>query len=109
VQNADRAEDKEMPTAKPTGRRWLQFSLRTLLLGVLLVAVFFGGRASVHHLIEAEKKRAEAAEREARKADALRKRAIAQQEVVEIEREIERIDWQQKVRSLNQGQAAQQQ
>ncbi|HZL89227.1 MAG TPA: hypothetical protein VFB96_12680 [Pirellulaceae bacterium] len=99
-----------MSTTKPTGRRWLQFSLRTLLLGVLLVAVFFGGRASVHHLIEAEKNRADKAEREARRANALWKRAIAQHKVVEIERKIERLEWEQeqvKLESLDRNQGAQ--
>ena len=46
-------------------RRMLQFSLRGLLLLVLLVAVFLGGRASVLPLIEAERARAKAAQQRA--------------------------------------------
>ena len=33
-------------TANPPRRRWLQFSLRSLLLVMLLVAVYLGGRTS---------------------------------------------------------------
>lgn len=37
------------PTSSPPRRRWaLTFSLRTLMLVVLLIAVFLGGRASVN-------------------------------------------------------------
>ena len=53
------------PSENRPPRRVLQFSLRGLLLLVLLVAVFLGGRASVLPLIEAERARAKAAQQRA--------------------------------------------
>lgn len=53
-------------------RRLLQFSLRTLLLATLVVAVFFGGRESGRRLLEAERRRSEVAQKA---ADAARCRA----------------------------------
>ena len=41
------------PDGKP--RRWLQFSLRTLFVVMLVVAAFFGGRESMRPVIEAER------------------------------------------------------
>jgi hypothetical protein len=39
-------------------RRWLQFSLRTLFMVMLVVAAFFGGRQSMRPAIEAERAKA---------------------------------------------------
>lgn len=39
-------------------RRWLQFSLRTLFVVMLLVAAFFGGRESMRPAIEIERMQA---------------------------------------------------
>ena len=49
-------------------RRWLQFSLRTLFVLMLLVATFFGGRESMRPAIQAER------------VKALRTRELAEQE-----------------------------
>ena len=38
--------DMDHPADTPPRRRWLQFSLRSLLLVMLLVAVYLGGRTS---------------------------------------------------------------
>ena len=46
-------------------RRWLQFSLRTLFVLMLLVAAFFGGRESMKPVIRAERLKAEQAQAEA--------------------------------------------
>ncbi len=39
-------------------RRWLQFSLRTLFVAMLLVAAFFGGRESMRPAIRDERSKA---------------------------------------------------
>ena len=39
-------------------RRWLQFSLRTLFVLMLVVAAFFGGRESMRPVIQAERAKA---------------------------------------------------
>jgi hypothetical protein len=51
---------------KPSRRPWLQFSLRSLLLLMLIVASFFAGRMSLKRELD----RARAVEEEARKAHA---------------------------------------
>jgi hypothetical protein len=59
----------EPPASKP--RRWFQFSLRTLLVIMLLVAAFFGGRESLRPTIRAEQQKAEMARAKAELALAL--------------------------------------
>jgi F0F1-type ATP synthase membrane subunit b/b' len=54
----------------PQRRRWFQFSLRTLLVVMLVVAAFFGGRESMRPTIRAEMQRAEMARTEALRAQA---------------------------------------
>ncbi len=44
-----------MTQADVARRRWLQFSLRTLFVLMLVVAAFFGGRDSMRPAIEAER------------------------------------------------------
>ena len=51
--------------SQPLPRRWLQFSLRTLFVLMLLVAAFFGGRGSMKPAIQAERIKAEQAQAEA--------------------------------------------
>lgn len=51
------------PSARP--RRWLQFSLRTLFVLMLLVAAYIGGRESMRPAIEAERLRAKRAQDDA--------------------------------------------
>lgn len=46
-------------------RRLLQFSLRSLFFAILLVAMFYGGRATMQPIIEAQRARADAAEQRA--------------------------------------------
>jgi hypothetical protein len=112
-----------MPETKSNSRRWLQFSLRSLLLAFLLVAVFFGGRESGQRLLKAERERAEAelrksefakaqaerasrqarmahlqlklsqAELDLRKARARFRTAIEQQRLELLEREQQRLQW----------------
>jgi CO/xanthine dehydrogenase Mo-binding subunit len=58
----------EPPASKP--RRWFQFSLRTLLVIMLVVAAFFGGRESMRPTIRAERQQAAMARAEAEMARA---------------------------------------
>lgn len=44
-----------MSTPETRPLRWLQFSLRTLFVVILLVAAFFGGRESMRPAIQAER------------------------------------------------------
>jgi hypothetical protein len=53
----------------------LRFTIRSLLILTTLVAAFFGGRASMMPLVEAERQRAEAARQEVRE-HALQYKAI---------------------------------
>lgn len=59
-----------MLEARP--RRWLQFSLRTLFIAMLVVAAFFGGRESMRPAIRVERLKAERA-----RADAMLQQAAA--------------------------------
>ena len=64
------------PTPRP--RRWFQFSLRTLLVVMLVVAAFFGGRESMRRAMRAEQQKAEMARAEAVRARAMAEAAHAQ-------------------------------
>lgn len=77
-----------MSQTKSGTRRWLQFSLRSLLLCVLLVAVFLGGRASVNHLVEAERARANHAQVRLESERVRRKIAEAHYDLAEAKLEL---------------------
>ena len=53
------AADSTTPKRK---RRWLQFTLRALLLVIVVVAAFLAGRASLYSRLREERERAEVAE-----------------------------------------------
>jgi Tfp pilus assembly protein PilN len=63
--------------SKQSNRRSLQFSLRTLLVAMLVVAAYFGGRIPVHRELEAARQRMSAIEKQA--AAALDRAKAAQQ------------------------------
>ncbi|HUE73870.1 MAG TPA: hypothetical protein VMP01_23520 [Pirellulaceae bacterium] len=71
-------------------RRWLQFSLRTLFVLMLVVASFFGGRESMRPVIRAERDKArrdfELAERERALAELSLYMAQRQQAQIEFQR-----------------------
>ena len=69
----------------PQKRRWLQFSLRTLLIVMLVVAAYFGGRMPVLRELEATKQRMVDAEKRA--ADATQQ-ALLDRELAEIQRAV---------------------
>lgn len=54
-----------MSDVAKSGRPLIQFSLRSLFFAILLVAMFYSGRATMQPVIEAQRARADAAERHA--------------------------------------------
>jgi Tfp pilus assembly protein PilN len=65
-------------SSKEPGRRSLQFSLRTLLVAMLVVAAYFGGRIPVLRELEVTRQQMNAVEKEA--AAALYRAKVAQQQ-----------------------------
>ena len=55
----------------PAGRRWMQFSLRTLLVAMLVVAAFFAGRMPMVRRAELAERQRDAAEEKAQQAELL--------------------------------------
>jgi hypothetical protein len=84
--------DEQSP--KPPSRRWLQFSLRTLLIVMLVVAAYFGGRIPVLRELEATKEKMAAVEKTAQEAMmqslVAREQAEAQRLVAEQQLQIAR-------------------
>lgn len=74
------------------GRRLLQFSLRSLFFAILLVAMFYGGRATMQPVIEAQRARADSAEQRAQAlADQSRElSAQLQASTLRLQRELQR-------------------
>lgn len=65
-----------MSSSEVRPRRWLQFSLRTLFVLMLVVAAFFGGRESMRRAFEAERAKARAMHKLAEVERAERIRAV---------------------------------
>ena len=74
-------------------RRWLQFSLRTLFVLMLVVAAFFGGRESMRPVIEAERAKATLARAQAelQRAQALANVAQMQAFAAATQAEVDRV------------------
>jgi hypothetical protein len=73
-------EDQRKPA---TRRRWFQFNLRTLLVIVLVVAAYFGGRIPVLRQLEATKQKMSAVEKKAQEA---MMQALVEREKAEAQR-----------------------
>ncbi|MBW3597374.1 MAG: hypothetical protein KY475_08875 [Planctomycetes bacterium] len=70
-------------SSKEPGRRSLQFSLRTLLVAMLVVAAYFGGRIPVLRELEEANQKTAAAENQAQ--DAMMRSIVAEEKMAVAE------------------------